>query len=345
MTLTPPTSVAGLAKLASGKGNLGIRVFEVPAPSRGQAVIRVLAAGVCGTDLHIADDEFRYEAPVTMGHEVTGVVESVGSTADSNWVGKRVAVETYFSTCGSCRYCRSGRPNLCADRRSIGSRENGGFAPLLLIPTSCLWELPDSVGEHAGALAEPLACVTRCLLDPPVIEPGNDVLVIGPGAMGLLTAQVARAAGGQVTVAGLERDGHRLAVARELGLQTLVLDGGPTSLAPDVVCECSGSEKGAELGLDVVRKGGRYVQVGIFGRPVTLPLDLVLYKELQVSSGNASTPSSWSQAIGLLEAGLVELDPLVSSVASLGEWESVLASVRRGEGLKHVIDPREAGEA
>lgn len=333
----------GLGKLADGVGHLGLREQQVVRPGEGEALIRVIGTGVCGTDLHIADDEFPYEAPVTMGHEVTGHVETVGSEADSAWVGKRVATETYFSYCQKCGQCRSGRPNLCERRRSIGSREDGGFTAWMRIPVRNLWEIPDHVGLYAGALAEPLACVTNCLLDPPVINAGDHVLVTGPGTMGLLTAQVARAAGGIVTVVGLEQDEMRLGLADSLGLHTMVLTDPdqPTDIAPDVVCECSGTGPAAAYCLERVSKRGRYVQVGIFGSPVTLSLDHVLYKELVVSSGNASTPASWGRAIALLRSQQVSLDPLVTEVAPLSEWSRVFDAVRGGEGLKHVLSPGE----
>lgn len=330
----------GLGKLAAGPGNLGLRQQVVVPPEAGQALIEVIATGVCGTDLHIADDEFPYEAPVTMGHEVTGTVAAVGSPEHESWLGKRVALETYFSTCDECPHCRSGKPNLCDLRRSIGSREDGGFAGWITVPVANLWELPDHIGEFSGALTEPLACVAHCLLDPPVINAGDNVLVTGPGTMGLLTAQVARALGGNVTIAGLGRDRPRLEIAQSLGLATMVLDEDASlDFEPDVVCECSGSAAGMAYALEQVRKGGRYIQVGIAGKPVNIPFDHVLYKELIVTSGNASTPTSWKRAIRLLEDKLVELDPLVTEAAPLTDWERVFAAVRAGEGLKYVIAP------
>jgi L-iditol 2-dehydrogenase len=336
-----PRTTTGLGKLAPGQGNLGLRQQVVTPPRPGEALVRVIATGVCGTDLHIVDDEFPYEAPVTMGHEVTGVVAEVGAAGDTGWLGKRVAVETYHSFCGSCVHCRAGSPNLCADRRSIGSREDGGFAGWISVPVRNLWEVPETVGEHAGALVEPLACVTHILFDPPLIDPGDHVLVLGPGTMGLLTAQVARASGGRVTVAGLESDRARLELAATLGMEILVLSGTPNDVdpAPDVVCECSGAAPAATFGLEQVRKGGRYVQVGIFGDVVSLPFDQVLYKELTVTSGNASTPTSWRRAITLLEQGLVTLDPLVTEVVDLADWERVFAAVRAGDGVKYLISP------
>ena len=345
MSQQSPHNTTGLGKLAPGQGNLGLRRQVVNPPGPGEAIVEVIASGVCGTDLHIADDEFPYEAPVTMGHEVTGIVSEVGDATDAGWLGKRVALETYHSFCGSCSHCRTGSPNLCAHRRSIGSREDGGFAEWISIPVRNLWEVPESVGQHAGALVEPLACVTHILLDPPLVDPGDQVLVLGPGTMGLLTAQVARASGGRVTVAGLESDRARLELAASLGMGTVVLSdtSGDLETAPNLVCECSGSAAAAAFGLEQVTKGGRYVQVGIFGDVVTIPFDQVLYKELTVTSGNASTPTSWRRAITLLEEGLVTLDPLVTEVAPLSDWERVFAAVRAGDGIKYLLAPEEEG--
>ena len=118
-----------------------------------------------------------------------------GSNRREHWpqLIRRVAPETYFFTCETCAACRAGRRNLCLSRRSIGSHVNGGFAPWVLVPATNVHEVHPSVGEHAGALYEPLACVTQCLCDPAVASPGDRALVVGPGAMGNLCAQVLRA--------------------------------------------------------------------------------------------------------------------------------------------------------
>jgi len=337
-----PERAVALGKLATGPGGLGLWEQKVRAPQAGEAVLEVIAAGICGTDLHIADDEFPSEPPVTMGHEVTGDVVMVGSDVDESWLGRRVASETYFSYCERCDFCRSGSPNLCRERRSIGSRVDGGFSRWMTIPVRNLHPLPDHVGRYAGALVEPLACVAQCLFDPPVVNGGDRVVVIGPGTMGVLTAQAARAAGGNIVVVGLGKDRARLELAASLGLETLVIESGqePDIEAADVVCECSGSEAGAVLGLSLIRNRGRYVQVGIFGRPITLPLDDVLYREVTITSGFASTPASWRRGLALIEHRAVELDPLVTEVVPLAEWEKAFAATRAGSGMKYVLDPR-----
>lgn len=329
----------GLAKLAPGPGHVGLAERPERAPGQGEALLDVHGAGVCGTDLHIEAGEFRSVPPVTMGHEISGVVSAVGEGVEDSWLGARVVSETYYSTCGECEWCRSGRINLCPDRRSLGSFVDGGFAPRVVVPVKNLHRIPGWLDDHAAALAEPLACVCHCLLDPDAVEAGDRVLVTGPGPVGLLAAQVARALGGDVTVTGLPSDEVRLAAARALGLAT--------ALAPDdglsdfhVVVECSGSAGGAATCLRGARRGGRYVQVGVFGKDVTVPLDAVFEKELVVTSGFASTPASWQRALALVAGRRVELPPLVSEVAPLEAWQRVFADLRAGRGIKVVFDPR-----
>ena len=127
------TTIA-LRKLKKGPEGVGLREVTVEAPGRGQVLLEVISAGICGTDLHIVDDEFPTNPPVTMGHEVTGEVREVGDDVDPTLIGGRFAAETYFEYCDSCRYCRTGSPNLCAQRRSFGSHVDGAFARWLAQP-------------------------------------------------------------------------------------------------------------------------------------------------------------------------------------------------------------------
>ena len=160
-----------------------------------------------------------------------------------------------------------------------------------------------------------------------------------PGPLGLITAQVARACGAEVHVRGIPRDAIRLAKAEELGFTTS--SGGEELPALfDVVIDCSGHEDGMRTCLASARRGGRYVQVGLAGRPVLLPFDEIVYRELTITSGNASTPASWRRALQLLEQRSVDLGTLVSDVVPLEEWERAFAATRAANGIKFVLDPR-----
>jgi L-iditol 2-dehydrogenase len=330
--------VQALTKLKAGKGFVGLTEHSPAHPAVGQVRLRILATGVCGTDLHIEAGEYPVDTPVTMGHEVAGEVSELGAGVAADWLGRRVACETFYSVCEECPACRAGRPNLCPRRRSIGSHVDGGFAPTLLVPARNLHRVPDFLSGAAATLLEPLACVCQALLDPVRISPGDRVLVTGPGAMGLLAAQVARLHGAEVTLTGLARDAARLAVADRLGVRTHA--GMPSATDFDVTIESSGSQSALEVCLDRARRGGQHIQLGIFGQPVTATLDMVLFKELTVTSGFASTPRSWQRACGLAADSAVALEPLVSEVVPLADWRRAFDAVRTGSGLKFVIDPR-----
>ena len=329
----------GLTKLAPGAGSVGLSERPDPTADAGHVVLEVIGAGICGTDLHIADGEYETVTPVTMGHEVAGSVAEVGAGVEASWLGARVASETYFSTCGRCAHCLAGRINLCTERRSIGTHVDGAFAPRLHVPLANLHRLPDWLDAATATLCEPLACVCHSLLEPePAVRAGDDVLVTGPGPVGLLAAQVARASGGRVHLRGTPRDERRLAVARELGLETSTTE--DTAVEADVVVECSGSAAGMASGLAAVRRGGRYVQIGLAGKDVSLPFDLVCFHELTITSGFASTPSSWASALELVAERRVELEPLLTEVVPLREWERAFAATRAAEGIKFVLDPQ-----
>jgi L-iditol 2-dehydrogenase len=336
-----PTMTA-LLKLDKGAENVALG--EVPRPVAGpdEVVIGVYATGICGTDLHIQHDEFPSLPPVVMGHEVTGRVVEAGRGAE-DWVGKRVSPETYFYTCDRCAACLAGRRNLCPTRKSIGSHVNGGFASHVVVPVRNLHEVHESVGEHAGALYEPLSCVAQCLCDPAVASPGDSALVVGPGAMGILTAQVLKAQGAVVTISGTPADQQRLDLAESLGLRP-VLAADVENVTPgvgfDVVADASGNERGIDAGLSAIRKGGHYVQVGLTGKPISLAIDLICLKELVVTSGFASTPRSWHRVEQLIASGAVVLDPLITDVAPLSAWASSFERTRRADGVKLVLDPR-----
>lgn len=326
----------GLAKLEGGPGHVGLADRAERLPAAGEVLIEVHGAGICGTDLHIEAGEFATRPPVTMGHEVAGRVAQVGPGVDPAWLDARVVSETYYSTCGRCTWCRTGHINLCPERRSIGSFVDGAFAPRVVVPAVNLHRIPDWLDAYAAVCIEPLACVCHCLCDPPRVTAGDRVLVTGPGPVGLLAAQVARALGGDVLIVGLPQDACRLEVARTLGFRT----GESASPDMDVVIECSGAAGGARTCLDAAARRARYIQVGVFGRDVTVPLDQLFRKELTLTSGFASTPGSWQRALTLVERRHVVLEPLVSEVVPLREWARVFAALRQSNGIKVVFDPR-----
>ena len=339
-----------IMKMAPGVGHVEVRDIPEPTLQPGQVKIRVRAAGLCGTDIHIYRDEFRSWPPVVLGHEVAGEIAAVGEGVAGLTPGLRVTTETYFSTCGQCRYCRAGHTNLCLSRRSIGSAVNGGFTDYVVVPARNIHPLPDNVDFRAGALTEPLACVVHATLTTPTVTPGDVAVIVGPGPIGLLTLQVVKAAGARAIVLGVGRDAQRLALACDLGADyaidveredaaALVAAITEQGLGADVVYECAGAGPAAQLALTLVRRRGRYVQVGLFGRPVTFDLDQVVFRELTLTGSNASTPPSWLRALDLLRRGQVQTAPLITHVLPVTAWAEARAVFEAGAGVKTVFEP------
>jgi L-iditol 2-dehydrogenase len=329
----------GVAKLASGAGHVAYAERPAAIAGQGEVVIELLAAGICGTDLHIEAGEYPCLPPVTMGHELCGRVVELAPDVDEAWGDARVTSETFFSTCGVCRWCRAGRPSVCPQRVSLGSHVDGAFAPRIRVPVRNLHRVPDALSDSAAAICEPLACVCNSLSDPASVDAGDEVLVIGPGAIGLLAAQVARSNGGHVHVRGTATDEARLELARSFGFETSTVDQPFSGDAPDVVVECSGAGPAIATALESITRGGTLVQMGLRGAPVTVPFDEICFKELRVRSGFAANPVAWRRALRLLADGEIQLEPLISGAAELADFERLFARSRAADGVKFVLVP------
>lgn len=338
-------------KVARGVGHIELRDIPEPQPAAGQVKIAVKAAGICGTDLHIYMDEFRVNPPVVLGHEIAGEVAAVGDGVDIE-PGARVTTETYFYTCGTCRYCRTGHANLCLDRKSIGSAVNGGFTNYVIVPASNVHRLPEQVTFEAGALTEPLACVVHGVQTHNTVNAGDIAVIAGPGAIGLLTLQVVKASGATVVMLGTDADAHRLQLARDLGADhtvnvnqddplELISAITPEGKGADVVYECSGAGPAAAQLLQLVRRSGRYVQIGLFGKPIAWDLDQICYRELIVTGSNASVPAAWTRALQLLDSGQVNTAPLITDTFPVTDWQTAFDTFQAKSGVKMILHPVE----
>ncbi len=338
-----------LMKLAPGVGNVGIGDIPEPELLANHVIIEVAYTGICGTDLHIYHDEFRTVPPVVMGHEISGRIAAVATDVSHLHVGQRVTTETYYRTCTTCVHCRNGRPNLCLQRKSIGSAVNGGFTRLVRVPAANIHHIPDHVSDQAAALTEPLACVVNAF-DLGRVSAGDIVVIAGPGTIGLLTLQVACAHGARVIMLGTSADSQRLQVATQLGASHIIdvtrddassvvtdLTGG---LGADVVIECAGAGPAAHHILQLVRRGGRYMQIGLFGKPISWDMDQVCYRELTVTGSNASVPHAWPRALRLLASGQVDASALISTVRSIHEWQQAFADFDAKSSLKILLTPQ-----
>jgi L-iditol 2-dehydrogenase len=328
----------GVAKLAHGEGHVAYAERPDVVAGPGEVVIDLLAAGICGTDLHIAAGEYPCLPPVTMAPEFCGRVAELGPGVESDWAGARDLGDVLLDLrgvplvpLGAAEHLPAARLARVARRRRVRAAHPRAGA-----------QSPQGAGrfsDRAAAICEPLACVCNSLSDPASVDAGDEVLVIGPGAIGLLAAQVARGNGGRVHVRGTATDEARLELARSFGFETSTADRPFAGDAPDVVVECSGAGPAIATALEVISRGGTLVQMGLRGAPVTVPFDEICFKELRVRSGFAANPVAWRRALRLLDDDAIQLEPLISGTAELADFERVFARSRAADGVKFVLVP------
>ncbi len=338
----------GLMKTAKGPGNLELKEVTDPKPKRDEVLIEVAAAGICGTDVHIKHDQTFYTPPVILGHEYSGKVVEVGPDVTEVVVGDFV-VSPATAYCGKCYQCKTGHMNRCTSekKRILGtSRANGAFAKYLTVPEYIIHKVPKGVTLEEAALAEPTACVVHSVIDKSPIMPGDVVVVQGPGTMGLLAAQVAKAMGaGKVIVTGVSADQWRFDIAKKIGVDlTLDVQMDHTPLetvltesngrGADVVIEASGACIACNQALDFVKVAGHVTLLGLRGRPLDIDLDAIAIKELTMSGTWGTLPSSWVTTLRLMESKKIDVSPLITHRIPLSDWEKGFELMEQQKAIK-----------
>lgn len=338
----------GLMKTARGPGNLELKEIKDPRPKRDEILIEVVAAGICGTDVHIKHDQTFYTPPVILGHEYSGKVVEIGPDVTEVAIGDSV-VSPATAYCGKCYQCKTGHMNRCTSekKRILGtSRANGAFAKYLTVPEYIIHKVPKSVPMEEAALAEPTACVVHSVIDKSPIMPGDVVVVQGPGTMGLLAAQIAKAMGaGKVIVTGVSADQWRFDIAKKIGVD-LTLDvqveqdplktimNETNGRGADVVIEASGACIACNQALDFVKVAGHVTLLGIRGRPLEIDLDAIAIKELTMSGTWGTLPSSWVTTLRLMESKKIDVAPLITHRITLDNWENGFELMEKQKAIK-----------
>ncbi len=322
-----------------------LRETAVPEPGPDQVLVEVAAVGICGSDVHYFDHgriaDFVVREPLVLGHEASGTIRAVGSAVTDRAVGQRVAMEPQ-ETCGRCRECQSGRYNLCPDVRFFATPPiHGAFAEYVILAAHRAHPVPDSLSDEAAALIEPLS-VGVWAGQKAQIQPGDRVLVIGAGPVGLLCADVARARGaGWVGVS--DTNDHRLEVAAARGAtQTINALEGPLAdqIEPvDVVLECSGATPAVQSAFAVARPAARIVLIGLGNPTIELPVSVIQVKELLVT-GTFRYANCYPSAIALAASGAVDLDGLVTAKFGLEQVAEALSVAKTDvHTLKPMVYP------
>jgi L-iditol 2-dehydrogenase len=306
---------------------LALRDAPRPAPGADEVLIRVAACGICGSDVHGYDGSSgRRIPPIVMGHEAAGVVAATGSAARQYRPGDRV---TFDSTvfCGACPFCLRGEINLCDRRQVLGVscgeyRRAGAFAEYVTVPERIVHRLPASMSFAEAAMLEP-AAVALHAVHVSQVRGGETALVIGAGMIGLLTMQAARALGcARVLIADV--DETRLRLAQSLGAgETLHLSGSDLARevfactgGVDLALEAVGRQETIDAAIAAVRKGGAVTLIGNITPQVTIPLQVVVSRQLRLQ-GTAASAGEYPQAIEMIGTGQIQVKPLITAIAPL----------------------------
>ena len=327
-------------------GAVVIEERPVPRAGPGEVVVRVRAVGVCGSDTHYYEHgrigRFVVEAPLVLGHEAAGEVTDLGPGVTRLVVGERVSIEPGVPdlTCGQCLV---GRYNLCPNMRFFGTPPvDGAFAEYVVVHEAFAHPVPDSVGDDAAALLEPLSVgIWACMKAR--VTAGSRVLITGAGPIGLVSVQAALAFGATEVVVS-DVNPVRLTLARELGA-TMVIDACAASVtdlhrSPEVLLECSGHPPAIGEAIRTLDRAGRAVLVGMGGDEILLPLSVIQERELELT-GTFRYAGTWPRAIALIASGRINLDRLVTDTYRLDQAQEALTASRRDQrSVKVVIHPQ-----
>jgi L-iditol 2-dehydrogenase len=339
----------GVVKEQRGPGHVRFRDVPDPHPADGQVTVEVVFSGVCGSDIHIVHDAIalRLRPPVVMGHEFVGRIVEIGPGVSGWNVGDRIVSESAFSVCGTCQMCRTGHDNACADREIIGFAHNGAFADYLLLPSVRLHRPADSLSDEELAVAEPVAGCVHAVIEQCGVQPGDVVVVVGPGTVGLINMQVAKVCGATTVLCGRSR--HRLEMGKRLGADYIVdlssedpsaiVNGLTAGAGCDVFIECAGTAESVELGLMLLRRRGRYLQEGLITAPACIQFDQIAYKELTVVGRIGQKWSAWELALQFMAEQKVEVAPLISDILPFSRFEEAFGLVESRSRQKVVMHP------
>jgi alcohol dehydrogenase/L-iditol 2-dehydrogenase len=336
------------------RADKAVEVRDVPVPTIGpeECLVEVKFCGICGSELHMYHGQLNVLArpPVVLGHEWSGQIVQVGERVRGFAAGDRVTCETAAETCGECAYCRSGEYNLCPERRAFGFALDGAFTKYVCAKARLLHHLPQGVSYEEAAMTEPVCVAYNAVIEKSRIRPGDLVVVIGPGPVGLFSAQVARLAGaGTVLVTGTQKDRHRLELAKDLGVDIVVnvSEQDPLEvvrslgdgLGAHLVVDAAGVPPAVKQSLALVRRNGQITKLGWALAPINLPMDEIVAWAITYQGAFSHTWKTWEACLALMDKGRIVTKPLISAVWPITRWAEAFEKLETMEAHKILLHP------
>ncbi|MGI9517251.1 MAG: L-threonine 3-dehydrogenase [Pirellulaceae bacterium] len=349
MAITTATNMRTIKKLRSEPG-LWL-TDEVPVPEFGpnDVLIEITHAGICGTDRHIYEwdqwSQKRIAVGITTGHEFVGRIVAIGDECNKVKIGDRVSGEGHIF-CGSCRPCRTGNAHICEECQIIGIDRDGCFARYMSFPEKNVWPVHPDIPDKVAAIFDPLGNAVHTVMTAGVS--GKNVLITGVGIIGLMAVSVARAAGASKIFA-TDVDEKRLGVAKQIGADYVfdartewidVIRDLTDGLGPDVLLEMSGNPHAIRQGFTALSGGGTAALLGIPGKPMEIDLSShIIFKSATVHGIiGRRIFETWYQMEALLLSGRLQLDPIITHVIDMDQFEEGIRMMQTGEAIKVVLN-------
>jgi len=327
-------------------GAVEIREFKRPVIGEQDVLLKVKAASVCGSDLHQwhAVHSWAVNYPVILGHEFSGIITEIGKKVKDWKEGDKVVSETAAVIDSNSPLTRQGLYNLDPTRKGFGYGVNGAMTQYVKVPARCLHRIPEGLSFEKAALTEPCCVAYNAVMMQSDIKPGDRVVVIGPGPIGLLCAVMAKICGAQVAVLGLESDRKRLAVAEQYGCTALVdnLDDwafAGDGLGVDGVVDAAGISIALGVALRIVRPAGWISKVGWGSKPPNFSLDPLVQKAITLRGSFSHNWPIWERVLQLTGTGQLDLDPIIGGVWPLEDWLTAFESMHSSQIVKSILVP------
>jgi alcohol dehydrogenase/L-iditol 2-dehydrogenase len=337
-----------LAVVNYGPEKYSVELREIPRAGirDDEVLMEVQAVGVCGSDLHMwtGQQSWAMKYPVVLGHEFCGVIRDVGRGVNGWQVGERVISETAAVIDEYSPYSRQGRYNLDPNRRGYGALIDGAMRRYTPVPARILHRMPEGMTFEQAALTEPCCVAFSAVVSNVRIRPGDRVVVLGPGPIGILCGAIARICGAEVAVVGLPQDRQRLKVAQQYGCEPII--GDATDWAREVdhygadgVVDATGVSEALETALELVRPAGWISKVGWGPQPQNFSLDQLVQKNVTLQGSFSHNWPIWERVIRLIGTGVLDVRPITGGVWPLAKWREAFETMHSGQIVKAVLRP------
>ena len=313
----------GVVNFSSKPGSVELQEIDRPVAGDDDVIMQVEAVSVCGSDLHQwhGTNSWAVNYPVVLGHEFCGVITDLGKNVKAG-----------------------GQWNLDPNRKGFGYGVNGGMTRYAKVASRLLHKIPTNISFDYAAMSEPCAVAYSATIAPGFVKPGDRIVVYGPGPIGVLCVAMARLAGAQVALVGLEKDRNRLNIAKSYGCEVIIGDAKEWAMAADGlgadgVVDAAGVSASLKSALEVIRPDGWISKVGWGPQPLDFSMDPLVAKNVTLRGSFSHNWPMWERVLRLLENGALDLKPVLGGVFPIKEWKTAFEKMQSGEILKSVIRP------